>query len=177
MFFPLIGRNSEAVENLKVISLWKVSKNSHWKGLMKSRLFPTQSDFKITPLTAAEPEQLSRPWCPLVLSGHGAMAWKAPSGAADPAELCTLELAWPWQGSVLSPGVCPAPWDLSCPLGTCWHLVLGTWWGWSHSTAWLPVGAKHRDNQNSRSVKMMLPCATSPHLSGHWGQLGVGARP
>lgn len=72
-------------------------------------------------------------------------------------------------------GVCPVPWGLSCPLGTCWHLVLGTWCGWSHSTAWLPVGAKHRDNQNSRSVKMMLPCATSPHLgvlgpAGRWGQ-------
>lgn len=55
-------------------------------------------------------------------------ARKAPSGAAGPAELCTPELAWPWQGSVLSPGVCPDRWEpagtLSCAPGEAGTMAL-----------------------------------------------------
>lgn len=61
MVFPLIGRNSEAMENLKVISLWKTVKNSHWKGLMKSRLFPAKRDFK--PLFLPLPASPLPSWC------------------------------------------------------------------------------------------------------------------
>lgn len=71
MFFPLIGRNSEAVENLKVISLWKASKNSHWIGLTKLRLFPTKSDFEMSP-------SLCPPWVAVDAWGSaGSCPWRS----------------------------------------------------------------------------------------------------
>lgn len=127
MFFPLIGRNSEAVENLTVISLWKASKNSHWKGLMKLRLLPTKSDFEMSPSLCpwwvaggwmgqwrAVPME---EWLPLPPARSHWEAWTRPSGswaqgrgagialASISASASALALASAWHPAV---SLCPA---------------------------------------------------------------------